>query len=68
MIKCTPKKGVRYYSNAMGHRFWYFEGEYKPQGYPHYGKVTIYRFRDVCGCYLNNGATLEQFQKYFEVK
>lgn len=51
MIKGTPKKGVRYYSNAMGHRFWHFEGEYKQQGYPHYGKVTIYRFRDVCGCY-----------------
>ena len=68
MIKGTPKKGIRYYSETMGHRFWYFEGAYKPQGYPHYGKVTIYEFRDVCGCYLNGGATIEQFQKNFEIQ
>ena len=68
MINGTPKKGVRHYSNAMGHRFWYFDGECKPQGCPHHGKVAVYRFRDVCCCHLNDGATIEQFQKHFDVK
>lgn len=43
------KVGKRYYSIELGHRYWYFVCTRRPQGYPFYGKETVYEFEDVVG-------------------
>ena len=59
------KKNTRYYSNVCGHRFWYYTGRtVNMQGYPDWGKVTRYRFEDVCGVVEDFKA--ETIEKYFE--
>ena len=60
-----PKEGVRYYSQLCGHRYWYYTGmKINMQGYPDWGKVTRYRFRDVCG--HTEDYTIETFAECFE--
>lgn len=61
----NPKKGIRYYSNLCGHRFWYYTGTtLNKTGYPDWGKVKRYRFEDICGHIEDY--TIEQFNEYFE--
>lgn len=60
-----PREGVRYYSQLCGHRYWYYTGmKINMQGYPDWGKVTRYRFRDVCG--HTEDYTIETFAERFE--
>lgn len=68
MIKVDElQQGKRYYSNVCGHRFWYYTGvSYKPQGYPYYGKTTVYQFEDIAD--HTDTFTADSIEKYFEVK
>ena len=65
MKNIEPKTGIRYYSNLVGHRFWYFTGRVNKNITPLHPEVT-YQFEDVCGCLRD--VTPESFEKYFEIK
>ena len=65
MKKNEPKTGIRYYSNLVGHCFWYFTGKVDESIALLHPEVT-YQFEDVCGCIRD--VTTANFEKYFEVK
>lgn len=60
-----PKTGVRYFSVAIGHRLWFFTGRVNRNITPLHPEVT-YQFKDICDCVRD--VTLENFNKYFEVR
>lgn len=60
-----PTSGTHYYSCSCGHRYWYYTGEtIKMNGYPDWGKVKRYRFKDICG--HTGDFTIETFNKHFK--
>lgn len=65
MKKNEPETGIRYYSNLVGHCFWYFTGKIDKNITLLHPEVT-YQFEDVCGCVRD--VTMANFEKYFEVK